>query len=881
MNSLNLAKDTIADDNLTLLVVIFNEIILGCLSSLLPPNMGADLVQQIIDQSDQNIVKIFLHTYSLYPPNQQLVKLLSLLKIENSLLLLLLEPSTLIDIGAVNQMFGKKIVRTNTTILYKQKRFNLLREESEGYSKLIVEIYSSAFSRNNMQKIENTASTIVSLIGYFDLDPVRTLDVFLDIAAMNLVAQSKFFIQVLKKSPWWPSKPCKPTSLNTISEGGNNMAAQLLGFKLRSIVKNGDTTPENLLMLIAVLIKEGFISLAAIYPFLDPEDEILISLHEKWKSDMDERAFLATASALALAAPLTDDNDLPSSQNQRQQQQQEKKEEPTKNSDGSIKYPAYQKIGLLNALLSVGSLYPSLFILSRFPNIVDPYPEVADLLHRLINYFITPLYEKYGSPFDNSALPSFKAKKLPTSITRDLNLVDPNLSIALRGLNCITGLTEPSLIRFFYEPWTSDLQQVTDLDGLLKLSNLLLKFSGPLLSRDVTLLVKLCRIGVTFCSTYKNDSKIIDFWVEYFRIHILPTISLLSPNPGVIQEVYSLLRHFSFEVRYSLYGEWQAVLLKASPHLKFASNKAEKETKNVLKRLSNTNVKEMMRRLAKISYSNPLTSFTVFIGQVESYDNLGGLVVEAARYFTDMGWDMFPYIIMIQLTSGRGTQQMDGLNDRKWIQSLANFTAKLYRRYSYMDPRPLLLFLLRQFHVNDLSFIIVLRELITQMGGIAQLSNLTNKQVENLGAGPILKSKVYESIEDGRESAGKSGKRLVDAITNLEIYTELFILLSQIHSRFIYYVPEELAYEKVLASRYDDLTHILLQFTEMSNHYIDNETFMKIALPIEKLCIEYGVPVSWAFGIWRQYLGDEIRSFDKTSKIEDVDMDNDETDIEV
>lgn len=835
--------------------------------------MGADLVQQIIDQPDQNIVKIFLHTYSLYPPNEHLVKLLSLLKIDNSLLLLLLDPSTLINIGAANQMFGKKIVRTNTTILYKQKRFNLLREESEGFSKLIVEIYSSAFSRNNMQKVDNTASTIVSLIGYFDLDPVRTLDVFLDIAAMNLVAQSSFFIQVLKKSPWWPSKPCKPTSLTTINEGGNLMAAQLLGFKLRSIVKNGDTTPDNLLMLIAVLIKEGFISLAAIYPFLDPEDEVLISLHEKWKSDMDERAFLATASALALAAPLTDDNDLPGLQSQRQQQQQqEKKEEPAKNPDGSIKYPAYQKIGLLNALLSVGSLYPSLFILSRFPNIVDPYPEVADLLHRLVNHSITPLYEKYGKPFDTNALPSFKAKKLPTSITRDLNLVDPSPSIISRGLNCLTGLTEPSLIKFFYESWTSDLQQVRNLEELLQLSNLLLKFSGPLLSRDVTLLVKLCRIGVNFCSAHKNDTKIIDFWVEYFRIHLLPTISLLSPNPGVIQEIYSLLRHFSFEVRYSLYGEWQSVLLKASPHLKFASNKAEKETKNVLKRLSNTNVKEMMRRLAKISYSNPLSSFTVFIGQVESYDNLGGLVVEAARYFTDMGWDMFPYIIMIQLTSGRGTQQMDGLNDRKWIQSLANFTAKLYRRYSYMDTKPLLLFLLRQLHVNDLSFIIVLRELITQMGGIAQLSNLTNKQVENLGAGPILRSKVYESIEDGRESAGKSGKRLVDAIIHLNIFTELFILLSQIHSRFIYYVPEELAYEKVLASRYDDLTHILLQFTEMSNHYIDNETFMNNALPIEKLCIDYGVPVSWAFGLWRQYLGDEIRSFDKSSKIEDVEM---------
>lgn len=630
--------------------------------------MAAEIIQEIIDLPYSNIVEIFLHTYSLYTPNQQLLKMLSLLNIDKSLLLLLLEPATLIEIGAAHQMFGKRIVRTNTNMLYKQKRFNLLREESEGYSKLIVEIYTSAYSRKNMQQVDSTASAIVSLIGYFDLDPLRALDVFLDIAAMNFVAHSSFFVKVLKKSPWWPSMPCSPSSLESICDGGNNMAVQLLGFKLRSIISNGGSTPENLLMLIAVLIKEGFISLGGIYPFLDPPDKTLKELHEKWKSDMDDRAFLATASALALAAPLTDEMDLPMSSQGQQSQPTQQVAEPQKNPDGSIKYPPFQKVGLLHALLSVGSLYPSLFILAKFPFIVDPYPETADLLHRLIDYSIEPLYEQHGKPSELSLLPPFRPKKLPSSNLRDLNLVEPSPGSTTRGLVCLPCMTEHNPCKFFCETWTSSLEQIDDLNGLSKVSNLLLRFSGPLLSRNVTLLVKLCRIGISHCKSSKGDPEIISYWIEYFRNHILPAISLLSPNPGVIQEVFSLLRYFSFETRYSLYGEWQAVLLKASPHLKFASSKAEKETKNVLKRLSNTNVKEMMRRLAKISYSNPLTSFTVFIGQVESYDNLGGLVVEAARYFTDMGWDMFPYIIMLQLTSGRGTQQMDGLNDRKWIQ---------------------------------------------------------------------------------------------------------------------------------------------------------------------------------------------------------------------
>jgi THO complex subunit 2 len=128
-----------------------------------------------------------------------------------------------------------------------------------------------------------------------------------------------------------------------------------------------------------------------------------------------------------------------------------------------------------------------------------------------------------------------------------------------------------------------------------------------------------------------------------------------------------LLSKLSFDTRYAMYGEWQQVLLKSNPHLKLASSKAEKNTKDVLKRLSKTNVREMMRKLAKVSYTNPITTFNVFISQVESYDNLTDLVVEAARYFTDMGWDALPYAIMTQLSSGRGTYQSSGLHDQKWI----------------------------------------------------------------------------------------------------------------------------------------------------------------------------------------------------------------------
>lgn len=661
-----MVKKSCQDQDLSTIIALIHEIIITCNSSTFDVQNAIDLMKEILELPLDTIIRLFLHAFSLYNLSDPLKELITALNIDKSLMLLLLDSTTLLGLGLTNAMFEKNIVRTNTTLLYKQKRFNLLREESEGYSKLIVEIYTAAYSKNNLQKVDSTASTILSLIGYFDLDPVKALDVFLDISASNLVAHSRFFIQVLKKSPWWPSEPSKANSIDEIGDGGNSMAAQLLGFKLHCISSSNEQTPENLLMLIAVLIKEGFLSLGGIYPYLDPPDEALVELYDQWKSDMEDRAFMANSSALAMAAPLTDDAPTPDGKSQSLPSDSQ---ESKKQADDAMKYPSYQKTGLLYSLLAVGSIHPALFMLSRFPKIVDPYPEIADLLLKIADYAIEPLYKAYGKPQLPEKINISTPKLIPTNTQAELNLSNPYNGQHRRGLVPIRPITESNPSKFFYEQWSSGIEQITDLDGLKEISETFIRFTGPLLSRNIELLVKLCRIGIAFCRNEKeNSSTIIQFWIEYSRSYILSSISLLEPNPGVIQEVFNLFRLFPFETRYSFYGEWQSVILRSSPHLKFASSKAEKDTKNVLKRLSNTNVREMMRKLAKISYSNPISCFKVFIGQVESYDNLATLVVEAARYFTDMGWDVFPFIIMIQMTSGRGTQQMDGLNDRKWIQ---------------------------------------------------------------------------------------------------------------------------------------------------------------------------------------------------------------------
>ena len=75
-------------------------------------------------------------------------------------------------------MFRKLEIRYRTQQLYRQQKFNLVREESEGYSKLQTELFAFS-SSSSISDLSNahTQSLIVrvrSLIGYFDLDPNRS-----------------------------------------------------------------------------------------------------------------------------------------------------------------------------------------------------------------------------------------------------------------------------------------------------------------------------------------------------------------------------------------------------------------------------------------------------------------------------------------------------------------------------------------------------------------------------------------------------------------------------------------------------------------------------------------------------------------------------------
>lgn len=125
----------------------------------------------------------------------------------------LLDPPTLQKLGLIRETFTRFGVRLATNLLYRQANYNLLREESEGYSKLITELFTTSnVPPPPPEMAEQTFERIKALIGTFDLDVGRVLDVTLDVAAAVLIKQFKFFVKFLRVSSWWPRSQKKLAS---------------------------------------------------------------------------------------------------------------------------------------------------------------------------------------------------------------------------------------------------------------------------------------------------------------------------------------------------------------------------------------------------------------------------------------------------------------------------------------------------------------------------------------------------------------------------------------------------------------------------------------------------------------------------------------------
>lgn len=201
---------------------------------------------------------------------------------------------------------------------------------------------------------------------------------------------------------------------------------------------------------------------------------------KEYLANVQSRIAGAKSSLLAMAAPLEAG---PSSQ------PKAKAAAPHENKKIEVKN-TNQKMGLLHALLSVGALRPAFAILSKFPWAVDVYPELADLVLRVLKYTLDPFFDTMANKQRNSNFMKPRARYGPSGV------IQPSIR---KPVLTLWAPTPPSTSNtdfvFFFPDWADRVPMMTTLDDLENLVEPILHFVGIHVSRDPSFLSKFLRLG--------------------------------------------------------------------------------------------------------------------------------------------------------------------------------------------------------------------------------------------------------------------------------------------------------------------------------------------------------------------------------------------------
>ncbi|KAM0285961.1 hypothetical protein ACHAQH_001149 [Verticillium albo-atrum] len=968
------------DVDITELSSLFQEFVQSVAEHRLNPTDAGACVSEILGPETKEVIKdsysfephtLLLDTITIIMDNQpelfipEFRDFLIATAISPTLIRQVLDAPLLQKLGLIREVFGKMAIRHSTNMLYRQANYNLLREESEGYSKLVTELFSCVddYDIPTTKDAEAAFEKIKALIGTFDLDVGRVLDVALDVHATSLVKASKFFVKLLRVSSWWPRNHTPYDATNqgglpnwalpipleqdefTIAEArrqrdvnfwdrarekqiqaffelggrqaseqdieraaadyagteteneatrawikatgtlppqGNRVAAQLLGFKLRfyaSDFREGQALPANLLYLAALLIKIGFISLIDLYAHLYPYDDDMESFRDKRTKQLEEKEREsrgeASKNALLTAGALSDDT-LPPPIRSRDASARPKPASKPDQAEVTDKKeeeePHEQKGALVISLLSIGAIPEALFLIGRWPWLLQGFPDITSRINRILEHSIDKLYKetrptatspmdcppKKVADSDQSGVAKGSVRRSEIPIRKSMRWPWPDGRLGVSDQH----------YRFYWDEWCDNVPVCQTVDDLFTLSSTLLNLSGVNVGKSEQLLTMLASIGKK--SLAEDQSKHnLDRWQDYIRRVLVPALSTSKGAPATANLVWSLLRQYPIATRYSIYADWfEGAPNRGSEVRRAAMTKAFADTKSkaqgVMKRISKDNAVEMGRALAKLTHSSPGVVFKVALELMMSYGNLSDVFVECVHFFTELTKDVMIWSLLAALGSNQRsrTQASYILSISPWLLELSKLTGKLFKRYRELDATPILRYVHDQLLHGNSTDLIILSELVDAMGGIVNTADIGYDDVIAMSGMALLQRRTLISLQDRRFETAviASAKRLTHALVDSRLAGRLLVNIAQFRQSATFRLSDDGAHVKYLSSLMDNSHQILVQYLDLLRANLDPAEFDRLVPSISQLMAEFGLDASFAFSIGRESLASHIFS---------------------
>jgi len=708
----------------------------------------------------------------------------------------------------------RKNIRVNTKAVYQQHKFNLLREEGEGFAKLITVLNRVGAASLTDKSLPGLVLEIRGLIGYFDLDPNRAVSLVL--LAFAAQPSNKAYLQLFHL--FTPAA-----------------TEQTLGFLFQHHAGPDNSTPDNLFVIAVALIQAGRVRLEALLGHLAPEDTTIgQAVRDAVSALAKEIRGIGVISLSATAAdPGKDTGDQPRGPAVLTGATLKLDVRPMA---AAVRQPLAannQKLDLLAALLRAGAWEQGTQLmgwLKRLGVDVVAHPPVASALASEVGALLAPLL---AAAFPGGACGHYSLSpkgKRPAKVP----LLEPLLMerLALLGLHV-----------------ANDTALVTRLARVLKFV------------ADWHLLIA---CGTSDGNQSASAAEIGKVEVILSTV-LLPGMMLTPAMPAVSNEVWAVLKTMPYTTRYRLYVQLRETTT-STPLLSAASKLASVELKKVLRRVhvpqSKRDKKEALkpfgRMLAKVAAANPLSVAQTMIAQVEAYPNMVEPYVEALRFMTPMGFDVLTFTIIERLAgSGRGKLKEDGVNISDWLTALCLFAGHAAKLYPAVDLVALAQYLTNQLRAGEGLDLLLLKELVSVMTGVVTVTDLSADQVDAMAGGPALRGQALAfGIVRNAKAMQRGMARLLEALQQgtpeQQLALPLLILLGQ--QLRVIALQTDSTHLKLVAELYDRAEQTLLQFGDFLQAAMAPADYAALLPPLQTLVLEYGMDPEAAFQLYRPVL---------------------------
>lgn len=241
------------------------------------------------------------------------------------------------------------------------------------------------------------------------------------------------------------------------------------------------------------------------------------------------------------------------------------------------KYALNQKFGLCEALISIGDWETAQKLIKKLPEqSIVVNERMAKALSNLIHIIIEPVYRLKCA--------------IPANFRGQLISPHPN------------KLSPP---------------QVKSFSNLRNHAFPMFVTLGPSLQYDPVLLQKLIRIMRTILAemnvdpfnppTQNSETDMLLYYdiISLLDACVLPSLSYMDCNCCVAEEIWSVIKIFPYQYRYSLYSKWKNETYLIHPKLIRRRGAAQKQIKALMKRVSKENIKPVGRHIGKLSHCSP------------------------------------------------------------------------------------------------------------------------------------------------------------------------------------------------------------------------------------------------------------------------------------